>query len=356
MRGVILAGGTGSRLRPLSELMPKQMVPIGTVPVLEWGIKTLRRSGVDQLAIVYNPEFDHIQRYFGDGSDYGVEITYLPQPEPRGLADAVRLAEEFVSAEPFVVLLGDNYFQTDLTCLLERFNATDHKAAVGMQAVADPERYGVVVPSSDGTVVDLVEKPDDPPTNHALVGAYVFNSQVFDAIAQIEPSDRGELELTDALRWLLSNGGSVAAVEIPGYWQDVGTPDDVLAANHHVLDELNDHRGGKVENGATVTGTVRVHEGATVKSGAVVRGPATIAADAYIGGATEVGPYVSVGPSASVKQATIKKSVLMKNVAISTAHQITDAIFLPGASLASDGEIAGSRVIIPPKSHTRLQE
>jgi len=349
MRGVILAGGTGSRLRPITHTGPKQLIPIANKPVLEYALDDLKAAGVDDVGIVLgNVGRDEIQQYFGDGSAWGVDITYIVQGEPLGLAHAVGCAKEFVGSEPFIVYLGDDLMREGITELVEDFDPEEYAAGIGLQEVDEPSRYGIVDIDDEGDVTQLVEKPDDPPNNLALIGVYVFTPAIFDQIEGLRKSWRGEYEITEAIQGLLNDGQRIQSHVVHGWWKDTGKPEDILHANRLVLDDIESRTAGTIEEGASVTGRVELGEGSVVESGAVVRGPVSIGEGTRISSDTYVGPYTSIGDDCVIDGVQIESSVVVGESRIDAGRSIVDSLIGRSAAVtATDGKKPdGERLVV----------
>ncbi|MEA2169539.1 MAG: glucose-phosphate thymidylyltransferase, partial [Solirubrobacteraceae bacterium] len=276
LKGLILSGGRGTRLRPITYTSAKQLVPVANKPVLFFGIEAMARAGITDIGIIIAPETgDEIRAAAGDGSQFGVAITYIVQDEPAGLAHAVLTAEPFLGDAPFVMYLGDNLLQGGMTDLVRAFREQTPEALILLTAVPDPENYGVAELGAGGKgIVRLVEKPKDPPSNLALVGVYMFTPLIHDAARAIKPSERGELEITDAIQWLVDNGKSVEPHIVRGWWKDTGRLDDMLEANRLILDALETRIEGELVESQT-DGRVVIEPGA-VLTRCNVRGPAII--------------------------------------------------------------------------------
>jgi len=357
MKGLVLAGGTGSRLRPITHTGPKQLVPVANKPVLQYGIEDLREAGIDEIGVVLgNKGREEIQAFLGDGSAFGVDVTYIVQGEPLGLAHAVGCAREFVGDDDFVTYLGDNILKQGIDDLVEGFQASDYAAGIALQDVSDPQQFGIADVDEDGAVRRLVEKPDDPPSNLALIGVYVFSSRIFDAIERIEPSWRGELEITDAIQTLLEDGASIDSHVVEGWWKDTGKPKDILDANRLVLEGRPGSRTGTIKDGADVTGYVDLHESATIENGAVVRGPVSIGADTVVRADTYVGPYTSIGPDSIIEHVHIENSVIIGDSEITADGKIVDSLIGRGASLESSSGLLpeGRRLVVGENSNLKL--
>jgi glucose-1-phosphate thymidylyltransferase len=309
LKGLILSGGAGTRLRPITHTSAKQLVPVANKPVLFYGIEALVEAGIEQIGIIIAPETgEEIRAAAGDGSRFGAEITYIIQDEPAGLAHAVLTAEQFIGGSPFVMYLGDNLLADGLRGLVATFRESGPDALILLTPVADPSSYGVAELDGD-QVVRLIEKPKDPPSNLALVGVYLFQPAIFEAARALEPSWRGELEITEAIQSLIEDGHKVQSEVVSGWWKDTGQLADMLEANRLVLEEIEPRLEGEVDAESRVEGRVTIEPGAKV-SGSVVRGPAVIGAGAQIEDAY-VGPYTSIGENVRICRSEIEHSIVL---------------------------------------------
>jgi glucose-1-phosphate thymidylyltransferase len=313
MRGLILSGGKGTRLRPLTHTSAKQLVPVANKPVLFYGIEAMAAAGIEEVGIIIAPETGaEIQTAAGDGSAFGVSIEYIEQDEPLGLAHALLTAEPFLGQSPFVMYLGDNLLRDGIVKLVETFKTDQPEALILLTPVPDPENYGVAE-LNDGRVSRLVEKPKEPATDLALVGVYMFTASIFDAARSIEPSWRGELEITDAIQALVDQGLRVDPHIVHGWWKDTGQVQDMLEANQLILDDLATSVDGELID-SRVEGRVVIAEGARLER-ATVRGPAivgrgTTITDAYIG------PYTAVGDDVTISNAELEHSIVLSGSSI----------------------------------------
>lgn len=357
MKGVVLAGGTGSRLRPITHTGPKQLVPVANKPILEYAVDDLKAAGITEIGIVLgNKGREAIQEYFGDGSEFGVDITYVVQGEPLGLAHAVGCTRDFVGDDPFVVYLGDDMMRDGITDLVEDFDPEEYAAGIGLQEVDEPSRYGIVDVDETGDVVHLVEKPDEPPSNLALIGIYVFTSAIFSEIEELEPSWRGELEITEAIQGLIDEGHRIQSHLVHGWWKDTGKPRDVLHANRLVLDDLETAIHGTVEDEESITGRVELGTGSVVEAGAVIRGPASIGENTRIGSDAYVGPYTSIGEESEVDNVHIESSVTAGENEITSDRTIIDSLIGREVTItSSDGRRpSGDRFVVGRNSSFEL--
>ena len=315
MKGLILSGGRGTRLRPITYTSAKQLVPVANKPVLFFGIEAMAAAGIREIGIIIAPETgDEIRAAAGDGSQFGVEITYVVQDEPAGLAHAVLTAEPYLGDEPFVMYLGDNLLQGGIEDLVTAFKEHEPEALILLTPVPDPENYGVAELGPGGSgIVRLVEKPKDPPSNLALVGVYMFTPMIHTAAKAIEPSPRGELEITDAIQWLVDQGKTVESHVVRGWWKDTGRLADMLEANRLVLETLDRRVEGELTD-SQVDGRVVIEPGAILER-ATVRGPAIIGAGAVVRDAY-IGPYTAIGPGCTVEGAEVEHSILLENSSV----------------------------------------
>ncbi|GIV05807.1 MAG: glucose-1-phosphate thymidylyltransferase [Fimbriimonadales bacterium] len=294
MKALILAGGKGTRLRPITFSMAKQLVPVANKPVLFYGLEAVAEAGLREVGIIVGDTAAEIQQAVGDGSRWGIQVTYIPQPEPLGLAHAVLTAEPFLQEEPFLMYLGDNIVTSSIKPLVKAFEQRQPNALILLAEVPNPQEFGVAELQGE-RVVRLIEKPKQPPSNLALVGVYLFDKHIFEAARAIKPSWRGELEITDAIQYLIDHGYTVESQQISGWWKDTGSLDALLEANRLVLEDLEPTNQGVLE-ATQVHGRVAIGAGSVLKR-CTVRGPAIIGAnchleDCYIGSFTAIGDGV----------------------------------------------------------------
>jgi glucose-1-phosphate thymidylyltransferase len=315
IKGLVLSGGKGNRLRPLTYTGAKQLVPIANKPVLFYALEQLVQAGIDDITIVVSPETgDQVRREAGDGGRFGARFSYVEQLEPGGIAQAVGLAREAMGDAPFVTFLGDNFLTSGITSHVEAFAASSDDGMILLKHVDNPRELGVA--EFDGErLVRVVEKPQDPPSDLAVIGIYMFRPRVFDAIASIRPSARGELEIADTIQWLLDNGAGVRADVVDGSWIDTGKHDDLLAANRAILEILPDHRsGGTCDERSQLHGRVVLQEGCRIVN-SVISGPAIIGERTLIENAY-VGPFTSIAHDCRLVNSEIAESVVMEHTSV----------------------------------------
>ncbi len=313
MKALILAGGAGTRLRPITHTRVKQLVPIANKPVLFYGLEAIKEAGIDDIGIVIGEGGEEIKAEVGDGSKWGVKVSYIHQEEPLGLAHAVLVSEEYLGGEPFVMYLGDNLIKDGITSLVDEFRREKPNSQILLASVKEPERFGVAE-LEDGKVVRLVEKPKVPASDLALVGVYMFDNNVMEAAKNIKPSWRDELEITDAIQYMIDKGLNVVPHIIDGWWKDTGRLEDMLEANRLMLDDLDRSIEGHVDSESQVLGRVVVKKGAEITN-STVRGPAisgegTKAIDSYIG------PYTALYFDVTISHSEVEHSIILERSSI----------------------------------------
>ena len=312
MKGLILSGGKGTRLRPLTYTRAKQLIPVANKPVLARVIESIRQAGINEIGIVVGDTGPEIQQAMGDGRTWGVKLTYIPQANPDGLAHAVKISQDFLGDERFVMFLGDNVIQGGINNLIADFASSDWNSQVVLKEVSDPRAYGVAALRADGSIDYLVEKPADPPSNLALVGIYMFDKHIWEAVHAIKPSARGELEITDAIQWLIDAKYKVFPHVHKGWWVDTGKSSDMLEANSLVLEEIvpSIAPDALIEN-SEVDSRVTIQAGARIIN-SVVRGPTIIGENSLIDH-SYVGPFTSIYYGVTIQNAEIERSIILEN-------------------------------------------
>jgi len=325
MKGLVLSGGKGTRLRPITYTSAKQLVAVANKPVLFRVIEAIRDAGITDIGIVIGDTGDEIRAAVGNGRRWGVKISYIPQEAPLGLAHAVKISREFLGDERFVMFLGDNCIQGGISSLIEQFGQSDYNAQIVLKKVSDPRSFGVAELDDDGRVVRLVEKPREPKSDLALVGIYMFDHHIFEAVEAIRPSARGELEITDAIQWLVSNGYRVYPYVHEGWWIDTGKKDDMLEANRLVLEELEPAVHGYVDRDSQLIGKVIIELGAEIIN-STIRGPAIIGEHTRIVNAY-VGPFTSIYHHCHIEECEIEHSIVLEYCTIrGLPHRLEDSL------------------------------
>jgi glucose-1-phosphate thymidylyltransferase len=342
VKALILAGGAGTRLRPITHTRAKQLVPVANKPILFYGLEAIADAGVKDVGIIVGDTATEIRAAVGDGSPWGLAVTYIPQDAPLGLAHAVLIARTFLGEDDFVMYLGDNMLKQSLRDFVARFESERARARppaaspaatstdgapcaqILLKAVPDPHRFGVAELDQDGSVVRLLEKPADPPSNLALVGVYLFDPRVHEAVAAIQPSGRGELEITDAIQWLVDRGLRVRAEVLDGWWIDTGKLTPLLEANRLILETLERRIEGEVDEASELDGRVVLERGARVVR-SHIRGPAVVGENTLLTD-TFVGPFSAIGRRCVVDASEIEHSVIMDDCRVIGAGRLEDSL------------------------------
>lgn len=321
MKALILSGGKGTRLRPLTYSGAKQLVPVANKPILWYGIEGIVAAGITEIGIIISPETgEEVKSLTGNGDRFGAKITYILQEQPAGLAHAVKIARPFLGDAPFIMYLGDNLIQRPLNPFLDKFKAEQLDALILLRPVSNPSAFGVAKVDETGKVLALVEKPKDPPSNLALVGIYFFSPQIHEAIANIQPSARGELEITDAIQCLIDWETSVESCTLEGWWLDTGKKDDLLEANRIILDtQLGAQNHAEVDNQSQIIGRVQIGAGTKVINSSI-RGPVIIGENCYLENCF-IGPYSSIADQVKLIEADLEHSVVLHSAQIIGIHQ-----------------------------------
>jgi len=338
VKGLILSGGAGTRLRPITHTSAKQLVPVANKPILFYGIEDMVEAGITEIGIITGETGPEVREAVGDGSKFGANVTYIPQDQPLGLAHCVLIARDFLGDDDFVMYLGDNMLQQGLADFLARFHedrrlaneltlgqaSAPPAAQILLCPVPDPQRFGIAEVDAKGHVVRLIEKPVDPPSNLALVGVYLFTKLIHDAVAAIKPSERGELEITDAIQWLIENGYRVRHDLLDGWWLDTGKKDPLLESNRRVLEEIEPRVDGELDESSQIDGRVVIEAGAKLVN-SHVRGPAIIGAGTTLTNCY-VGPFTSVAAGCEIVDSEIENSVVLERARISGVPRLVDSL------------------------------
>ncbi len=334
MKALILSGGKGSRLRPLTYTGAKQLVPVANKPILWYGIEAIVKAGINDIGIIINPETGkEIEDKTGDGSQFGAKITYIPQNSPDGLAHAVKIAQPFLDDSPFVMYLGDNIIADDLEKYLTTFKKDNLDALILLKKVPNPTAFGVAKINEQGEVLALVEKPKNPPSNLALVGIYFFSPKIHDAITTLQPSARGELEITDAIQRLLEQKKQVSACQLKDWWLDTGKKDDLLEANRIILDtNLSSKNEAQIDQNTQIIGRVKIGKNTTIIN-STIRGPVIIGQNCQLENCF-IGPYSSIADNVILSEIDLEHSVLLDSAQmIGIEQRIVDSVIGQRAKL-----------------------
>jgi glucose-1-phosphate thymidylyltransferase len=329
MKALILAGGAGTRLRPITHTSAKQLVPVANKPILFYGIEAMVAAGITEIGVIVGDTRVEVMAALGDGAKWGAHITFIPQDAPLGLAHCVLIAADFLGDDDFVMYLGDNLLEQDLGAFVHAFEAARQgseppTAQILLKQVPDPHRFGIAELDENGNVMHLVEKPADPPSNLALVGVYLFDRTILDAVRAIEPSPRGELEITDAIQWLVDQGHRVRCELLTGWWIDTGKLTPLLEANRLLLEKVEQRIDGSIDDATVVDGRVVVEAGAVVTN-STLRGPLVVGAGATVSNSF-VGPFSAIGDRCEVANSEIEHSVIMEGSKVIDIQRLEDSL------------------------------
>ncbi|MFB9678884.1 glucose-1-phosphate thymidylyltransferase [Streptosporangium vulgare] len=352
MKALVLAGGRGTRLRPLTHTSAKQLVPVANKPVLYYGLEAIRQAGITSVGIVIGDTGHEIRDAVGDGSRFGLDVTYIPQEAPLGLAHCVLIAREFLADEPFVMYLGDNFLVDGITDLVDAFRLADHDAQILLTRVAEPQFYGVAEIGPGGEILGLEEKPEHPRSDLAIVGVYIFSPAIHGAVRAITPSARGELEITDAVTWLVANGFRVHSHLVSGYWKDTGRLQDMLECNRIVLERVEPANRGTVDDLSEITGRVVVEPGAVVEN-SILRGPIVIGADTKIL-SSYVGPFTSIGSGCLVCGAEIEYSIVLDGSSVQGVSRVAHSLIGRNVEVSRAAGVSNTHELMV-GDHSRIQ-
>jgi glucose-1-phosphate thymidylyltransferase len=353
VKGLVLAGGVGSRLRPITHTSAKQLVPVANKPILFYGLEQLRDAGIVEVGIVVGETRAAVEAAVGDGAAFGLQVTYLHQPQPLGLAHAVLTAADFLDGDDFVMFLGDNLIEGGVAELLADFERDRPAAQLLLKPVSEPAAFGVAVLDDDGAIVRLVEKPADPPSDLALVGVYLFTSAIVAAAGEVRPSWRGELEITDAIQRLVDLGLPVRASKLEGWWLDTGKKDDLLEANRIVLGTVARHVAGEVDEASSIVGEVVVEPGASIVR-STVRGPAVIGTGTRIVDSF-IGPFTSIAEGCVIDGSELEYSVLLPGCTVRDVARLEGSLLGREVSVTRTRQRpAAHRLLVGDHSHIEI--
>jgi glucose-1-phosphate thymidylyltransferase len=334
MKGIILHGGHGTRLRPLTHTGPKQLLPIANKPMSQYCIESIKNVGIKEIAIIIGGVgSDKVKEYYGTGEDFGVKFTYIYQDYPKGIAHAIQLCEKFVNNEKFLVFLGDNIIQKNIYDIGKNFEKSDADASILLCAVDNPSRFGIA-DVKDGQILKIMEKPKEPLSNLAVTGIYFLTPEIFKIIKKLKPSWRNELEITDSLQILLEEGKKITYNIITDYWKDTGTPEDIINANKEILKNMNSSFQGKKEEKVSIYGNVIVGVETIIKKNCQIIGPVIIGNNCIIEENTSIGPNVSIGNNTKISKSSIEDSIIMENCEIMNHIKIKNSIISSNSKIS----------------------
>jgi len=353
MKGIILHGGHGTRLRPLTHTGPKQLLPIANKPMSQYVLEDLHESGIKDIAIIIGDTYpDKVKEFYGDGTKFGVKITYVFQDAPKGISHAIRLCKDFIGNEKFVVYLGDNILRAGLSQFADQFSSSNSDAMILLCEVDNPSRFGVA-DILNNKITKIVEKPKNPSSNLAIIGVYFLTPKIFNIIDKLKPSWRGELEITDALQMLMDEGLSIEYDTVTGWWKDTGTPQDILHANKLILDTIGTKKQ-LASMGSDINNNIIVGKNTSISEDSIIKGPSIIGDNCTISNHAKIGPYVSVGNNSKLEKCEIDNSIIMEDCLINSHVQISDSIVANGSEITSKPDLKKQQFLLGERSKLRI--
>ncbi|WP_371504465.1 glucose-1-phosphate thymidylyltransferase [Nitrosopumilus adriaticus] len=345
MKGIILHGGHGTRLRPLTHTGPKQLLPIANKPMSQYGIESMIDSGVNEIAIIIGGiGSDKVKEYYGNGEKFGVKFSYIEQDEPRGISHAISLCKNFIKNEKFLVFLGDNILKDSISNYVEEFKKSDADASIVLCEVENPSRFGIA-DIENNKIKKIIEKPKDPPTNLAVIGVYLLTPKIFNIIDRLKPSWRNELEITDALQMLLEEKNKIIYNTVSENWKDTGTPEDIIQANDIILRDFEPYFLGIKEEGVTINGNVMVGKNSTIKRNVLLMGPVIIGENCVIESGT-IGPNASIGNNCRIAKCNLSNSIIMENCEIDSESTIEKSIISKNSKIIQKHDANSKKILL----------
>jgi glucose-1-phosphate thymidylyltransferase len=357
MKGIILHGGYGTRLRPLTHTGPKQLLPIANKPMSQYALEDLKNVGINNIAIVLGGAFpEKVKQYYDDGKKFGVNITYVYQEKPKGISHAIRLCKEFVGNDKFIVYLGDNVLRNGIANFTKKFSSSNLDAMILLCKVDDPSKFGVAyIDKEDSSKIkNIIEKPKNPTSDLAVIGVYFLTPKIFGIIDNLKPSSRGELEVTDALQLLMDKGNTIAHDTVTGWWKDTGTPEDIIHANRLVLDSIGAENQFLVEKDISTKGNIIVGSDAEISQDSSITGPVIIGKNCKIGDGVKLGPYVSVGDNCTLRNCNIENSIIMQNCKIDARVNLSSSIISHSSQIEGSTISKKSQFLLGERTHLKL--
>ena len=353
MKGIILHGGHGTRLRPLTHTGPKQLLPIANKPMSQYALEDLKKAGITDIAIIIGDVYpEKVKEYYGTGEKFGVNITYVYQDKPKGISHAISLCKDFVNQDKFVVYLGDNVLRKDLVSYTEKFSSSNSDALILLCEVEDPSRFGVAQ-LDNSKIKKITEKPKNSPSNLAVIGIYFLTPKIFGIIDNLKPSKRGELEITDALQMLLSDG-VVDYDTVTGWWKDTGTPEDIIHANKLVLDSIGTENQFLIDDDSKIQDNIVIGKNTEISSDSFITGPVIIGKNCKIGPAVRIGSYVSIGDNCILKNCNIENSIIMSNCKINSKVDLSSSIISHGSEIMDNDTPKKHQFLLGERSQLKL--
>ena len=354
MKGIILHGGHGTRLRPLTHTGPKQLLPIANKPMSQYALEDLREAGIKEIAVIIGDVYpEKVKEFYGDGSKFGVKISYIYQDAPKGISHAIRLCKDFIGNDKFVVYLGDNVLRTGLKDYTKKFLSSDVDSMILLCEVDEPSRFGIAE-LNEKKITKIIEKPKNPKSNLAVIGVYFLSEKIFDIIDKLKPSWRGELEITDALQLMMDNGLKITYDTVTGWWKDTGTPEDILHANKLILDSIGTENQFVINPDSTIKNNIVIGKNSTITRDSFVKGPVIIGENSTIGPKARIGPYVSIGNNTTVQNCDVENSIVMDDCKLNAKIHIKDSFVAHGSNIGDNVEPKRYQFLLGERSQVKL--
>lgn len=357
MKGIILHGGHGTRLRPLTHTGPKQLLPIANKPMSQYALDDLKTAGITEIGIIIGDVYpEKVKEYYGSGEKFGVKITYIFQDAPKGISHAIRLCKDFIGNDKFIVYLGDNVLRKNLIDYTKKFEISDSDAMILLCEVDDPQRFGIAELDKNisGKIKKIMEKPKDPPSNLAVIGIYFLTPKIFDIIDNLKPSWRGELEITDALDMLMNQGHKIEYDTVTGWWKDTGTPEDIIHANKLVLDSIGTENQFLIDNDSEIKDNIVIGKGTEISRDSFVTGPAIIGKNCKIGPGVRLGPYISIGDNCILKNCNLEESIIMADCRIDAKIDLSLSIVAHSSEITNSEIPKKQQFLLGERSHLKI--
>ena len=357
MKGIILHGGHGTRLRPLTHTGPKQLLPIANKAMSQYALEDLKTAGITEIGIIIGDVFpEKVKEYYGTGEKFGVKITYIYQDKPKGISHAIRLCKDFIGNDRFIVYLGDNVLRKNLIDYTKKFQTSNSDAMILLCKVDDPQRFGIAELDLDnpGKIKKIMEKPKDPPSDLAVIGIYFLTPKIFGVIDRLKPSWRGEFEITEALQMLMDDGDNIEYDTVTGWWKDTGTPEDIIHANKLVLDSIGTENQFLIDDDAETKNNIVIGKGTNISRDSFITGPVIIGKNCSIGPGVRIGPYVSVGDNCKLQRCEIENSIIMADCTVNAKIDFTSSIIAHGSQIEDSDVPKKHQFLLGERSQIKL--
>lgn len=357
MKGIILHGGHGTRLRPLTHTGPKQLLPIANKAMSQYALEDLKNAGITEIGIIVGDVYpEKVKEYYGTGEKFGVNITYIYQDSPKGISHAILLCKDFIGNDKFIVYLGDNILRKDLVSYTEKFQSSNCDSMILLCEVNNPSQFGIAEldPANKNRIKKIIEKPKVPASNLAVIGIYFLTPKIFEIIKKLKPSLRGELEITEALQLLIEEGNSLEFDIVTGWWKDTGTPEDILHAQNLILDSIGTENQFILDDDVKINQNIVMGKNTKISKNSHIIGPVIIGKNCRIESSVQLGPYVSIGDNCIIKQCNIKNSIIMNDCNIDTKSHFSNSIIAHGSIIEKSNLPLNHQFLLGERSQIKL--